>query len=168
MKQPLARTVDNYTLGTEVDPTMAAQLARELTQEDAPLGLEGLRDAETRRRLSAPAIALFLRAADLWDLSVEDRMAILGGVSRQTYHNWKSGKVATLTRDQIERISLTLGVLKGLRLIFAEDQQGVRWLKSANQDASFHGRSPLQVMTDGGVSGLYEVRRYLDAWRGVK
>ncbi len=164
----LAQADQGYTLGTEMDLTMAVQLVHELTPEDAPLRLEELRDAETRRRLSAPAIALFLRAADLWDLRVEERMAILGGVSRQTYHNWKSGKVATLTRDQIERISLTLGVLKGLRLIFAEDQQGLRWLKSANQDAGFHGRSPLALMTDGGVSGLYEVRRYLDAWRGVK
>jgi uncharacterized protein (DUF2384 family) len=136
--------------------------------QEIALSLEGLKDAETRRRLSAPAIALFTRAADLWDLKVEDRLALLGGVSRQTYHNWKSGKAASLTRDQLERISLVLGVLKGLRLVFADDQQGLRWLKAANRDVGFEGRSPLQVMTDGGMSGLYDVRRYLDAWRGVK
>ncbi|HEY9234471.1 MAG TPA: MbcA/ParS/Xre antitoxin family protein [Phenylobacterium sp.] len=121
-----------------------------------------------RRRLSAPAVALFLKTADLLDLKVEDRMALLGGISRQTYHNWKTGRTASLTRDQLERISLVLGILKGLRLVFAEDQQGQRWLKAANTDAGFAGRAPLEVMTDGGVTGLYRVRRYLDAWRGVK
>ncbi|MBP6877493.1 MAG: DUF2384 domain-containing protein [Phenylobacterium sp.] len=137
-------------------------------EEDGGYGADALRDPETRRRLSAPAVALFLRTCDLWDLKVEERMAILGGVSRQTYHNWKSGKVGALSRDQLERISLVLGVLKGLRLVFAEDAQGVRWLKAVNADAPFRGRAPLELMAEGGVSGLYDVRRYLDAWRGVK
>lgn len=132
------------------------------------LSLESLKDPEARRRLSTPAIALFLRTCDLWDLKVEERMAVLGGVSRQTYHNWKAGKVAALTRDQLERISLVLGVLKGLRLVFAEDAHGFRWLKAANEDAIFRGGSPLDLMVDGGIGGLHEVRRYLDAWRGVK
>lgn len=147
---------------------MVALKARAKDDVAAALSLEGLKDPEMRRSMSSPAIALFLRTSDLWDLKVEDRMSILGGISRQTYHNWKSGKVATLTRDQLERISLTLGVLKALRLIFAEDQQAAGWLKAANTDAGFGGRPPLEIMADGGVNGLYQVRRYLDAWRGVK
>lgn len=147
---------------------LVAQLAHTDTVVVPALSLESLKDPEARRRLSGPAISLFLKTCDLWDLKVEERMAILGGVSRQTYHNWKAGKVATLTRDQLERISLVLGVLKGLRLVFAEDAHGVRWLKAANEDAVFRGGSPLELMTDGGISGLHEVRRYLDAWRGVK
>jgi len=137
-------------------------------EPDAGYGADVLRDPDQRRRLSAPAMALFLRTCDLWDLKVEERMAILGGVSRQTYHNWKSGKVGALGRDQLERISLVLGILKGLRLIFAEDGHGVRWLKAANDEPAFGGRSPLEVMSEDGMSGLFEVRRYLDAWRGVK
>ena len=135
---------------------------------DAGYGADALRDPETRRRLSGPAVSLFLRTCDLWDLKVEERMAILGGVSRQTYHNWKAGKVGALSRDQLERISLVLGVLKGLRLVFAEDAHGVRWLKAVNADAPFRGRAPLELMAEGGMGGLYDVRRYLDAWRGVK
>ena len=147
---------------------MVAQLAHADVAVAPALSLEALKDPEARRRLSAPAIALFLRACDLWDLKVEERMAVLGGISRQTYHNWKAGKVAVLTRDQLERISLVLGVLKGLRLVFAEDAHGIRWLKSANEDAIFRGGSPLELMSEGGIGGLHEVRRYLDAWRGVK
>lgn len=147
---------------------MVAQLAHVDVEAGVPPNLESLKDPEARRRLSTPAVALFLRTCDLWDLKVEERMAILGGVSRQTYHNWKAGKVAVLTRDQLERISLVLGVLKGLRLVFAEDAHGVRWLRAANEDVTFRGRSPLELMIDGGIGGLHDVRRYLDAWRGVK
>jgi uncharacterized protein (DUF2384 family) len=150
-----------------MEVALVAQAKMDAPAEPA-LSLDGLRDAETRRRLSAPAVALFLRTCDLWDLKVEERMAILGGVSRQTYHNWKAGKVGALSRDQLERISLVLGVLKGLRLVFAEDVQGIRWLKAANSDVPFRGGAPIDLMVEGGMSGLYDVRRYLDAWRGVK
>ncbi|HEY9218845.1 MAG TPA: MbcA/ParS/Xre antitoxin family protein [Phenylobacterium sp.] len=125
-----------------------------------------LRDPEARRQISAPAVRLFLRACDVLDLKVDERRALLGGVSRQTYHNWKSGLVGALTRDQVERISLTLGILKALRLVFAEDGHAIRWLKAANTDAPFAGRSPLAHMTEGGVGELHDTRRYLDAWRG--
>lgn len=148
--------------------SVASQAARADRPLETGLTLEALRDAEARRRISAPAVALFLRTADLWDLKVEERMAMLGGIARQTYHNWKAGKVGALSRDQVERISLVLGVLKGLRLVFAEDAQGVRWLKAANDDGPFRGRAPLELMTEGGIGGLHDVRRYLDAWRGVK
>lgn len=147
---------------------MVAQLAQHDAVVPAAFSLDSLKDPEARRRVSTPAIALFLRTCDLWDLKVEERMAILGGISRQTYHNWKAGKVGALTRDQLERISLVLGVLKGLRLVFAGDAHGIRWLKAANEDAIFRGGSPLELMTEGGIGGLHEVRRYLDAWRGVK
>ncbi|MFA5503487.1 MAG: antitoxin Xre-like helix-turn-helix domain-containing protein [Phenylobacterium sp.] len=127
-----------------------------------------LRDPEARRRVSAPAVRLFLRVCDLWDLKVDERRALLGGVSRQTYHNWKAGQVGALTRDQLERISFTLGILKGMRLVFAEDGHAFRWLKAANADAPFAGRSPLAHMTEGGLAEMADVRCYLDAWRGVK
>lgn len=136
------------------------------TPEPAAFTVADLRDPEARRRVSAPAMRLFLRVCELWDLKVDERRALLGGISRQTYHNWKSGQVGALTRDQLERISLTLGVLKGLRLVFAEDAQAFRWLKAENADAPFAGRSPLAHMTEGGLSQLADVRRYLDAWRG--
>ena len=129
---------------------------------------DALREPSDRRRLSAPAIRLFFNVAELWDLAVDQRRAILGDVSKQTYHNWKAGKIGALTRDQIERISLVLGILKGLRLVFSDDAAAIRWLKAENRDLPFGGRSPLDRMTAGGINDLYEVRRYLDAWRGVK
>ena len=132
------------------------------------VNLDALREPSDRRRLSAPAIRLFFNVASLWDLTVDQRRAILGDISKQTYHNWKAGKVGALTRDQIERVSLVLGILKGVRLVFPDDTAAIRWLKAENKDLPFGGRSPLDRMTAGGINDLYDVRRYLDAWRGVK
>lgn len=134
----------------------------------AAVAPDPLRNPADRQRLAGPAIRLFMNVAELWELSVDERRALLGGISRQTYHNWRGASGAVLGRDQLERVSLVLGILKGLRLVFAEDKDGLRWLRAANTDAPFRGSSPLALMTEGGIGDLYAVRRYLDAWRGVR
>jgi hypothetical protein len=126
--------------------------------------------AETRTHtdLSAPAVRLFLALAEKWGLTVSERQTLLGGISRQTYHNWQRGKGTKLSRDQLERVSLLLGIHKGLKLVFADDAQGLRWLKSANRDFAFGGMSPLERALKGSIGDLHALRRYLDAWRGIK
>ena len=127
-----------------------------------------LGDSEVRKGLSAPAMRLFLALADTWRLTVDQRRTLLGGIARPTYHNWKAGKVGTLTRDQLERISLLLGIHKGLRLLFADDASAARWFRSANADIPFGGRSPFERALGGSMDDLYALRRYIDAWRGMK
>lgn len=132
------------------------------------LAPEALRDPKVRERLSAPATRLFMGIADLWRLAVDQRRVLLGDISRPTYHNWQNGKIGTLSRDQLERISLVLGIHKGLKLLFADDGSASRWFTTANADLPFGGLSPLERMLRGSVDDLYVVRRYIDAWRGVK
>jgi Protein of unknown function (DUF2384) len=134
----------------------------------APLDLDALNDAAARKSVSASAVRLFLKLAERWGLSVEERCRLLGDISKPTYHNWQNGKVGTLGRDQMERISLLLGLHKGLTLLFADDAAGLRWLKSANVDLAFGGKAPLARALQGSINDLYAVRRYVDSWRGVK
>lgn len=129
---------------------------------------DSLREPGERKRLSGAALRLFFNVADLWDLSVDQRRALLGDISKATYHGWKAGSAGALARDQIERISYVLGVLKALRLLFADDAAGLRWLKAANTDLPFLGQSPLERMTAGAITDLAAVRTYLDAWRGTR
>lgn len=136
--------------------------------EAQPLPPEALRDPAVRESLSGPAVRLFLKLADLWRLTVDQRRVLLGDISRPTYHNWRAGRVGTLSRDQLERVSLLLGIHKGLKLLFADDAAAYRWFTSPNRDGVFGGRSPLMRLLMGGMDDLYAVRRYLDAWRGVK
>jgi hypothetical protein len=132
------------------------------------LAPDALRDPKIRQRVSATALRLFLRLAELWRLAVDQRRALLGDISRPTYHNWRKGKAGTLTRDQLERISLVLGIHKGLRLLFADEASAMRWLTSPNRDLPFGGTSPLERALRGSIDDLYAVRRYIDAWRGMK
>jgi hypothetical protein len=132
------------------------------------LAPDALRDRKVRERISSTAVKLFLKLSDAWRLAVDQRRALLGDISKPTYHNWQNGKVGALTRDQLERISLVLGIHKGLKLLFADEASATRWLTSPNRDLPFGGISPLERALRGSIDDLYAVRRYIDAWRGMK
>jgi hypothetical protein len=139
----------------------AAELKKTATHDD-------LNDPRTRAELSAPLVSLFFKLAARWGLSVAEQCTLLGGIARQTLNNWSHGNVGKLNRDQVERLSLALGIHKGLRLVFADDDTALRWLAAPNADAPFFGLSPKALALSGGIRDLVEVRRYLDAWRGVR
>src|SRR5258707_13110218 len=80
------------------------------TAAPGALAPNALRDPKMRERVSPAAIRLFMRLSDLWRLTVDQRRVLLGDISRPTYHNWHNGKVGALTHDQLERISLLLGI----------------------------------------------------------
>lgn len=132
------------------------------------LAPDALRDPRVRERMSPTAVRLFFQLADLWRLAIDQRRALLGDISKPTYHNWQNGKTGTLTRDQLERISLVLGIHKGLKLLFSDEASASRWFTSPNRDLPFGGDSPLNRTLRGSIDDLYAVRRYLDAWRGMK
>lgn len=121
-------------------------------------------DARTRERLSAPAMRAFLALAVRWNLSIPESQGLLGFISESTVHKYKSGgKVGTLSYDTLTRISLCLGIFKALHTFFAEPQLADRWVKLPNSNGLFGGRAPLEVMIHGGIDGLHQVRRLLEA-----
>ena len=129
------------------------------------IALRDLAPADARR-LGAAGMRTFLAIADEWQLTVATRRVLLGAIGESTYHKWKAGDVGAPSRDQLERLSLLLGIYKALRLLFSDDATGVRWLKAANTDADFGGKAPLDRMLRGSIEDLFAVRRYLDGWRG--
>ncbi len=136
-----------------------------LVEEPALSGLRDL-DPAAARRLGAAGMRTFVGIADEWQLPVATRCILLGAIGPSTYHKWRQGDVGTPSRDQLERLSLLLGIYKALRLLFSDDATGVRWLKAGNRDPDFGGQSPLDRMCRGSIEDLYAVRRYLDGWRG--
>ena len=123
-----------------------------------------------RRRLSAPSLRTFLAIADLWGLTEEQRLLILGYPSRSTYHNWckqaREHGAFTLDADVLIRISAVLGIHQGLGILFPTEQLGVEWLRNRHNAIVFGGRSPLDLVTSGSQDGLLSVRRFLDGARG--
>jgi hypothetical protein len=126
-----------------------------------------LTDPAVRAKLSAPGFRGFAALTDWLDLTINERCRLLGDVPPATYHRWVDRGAPPLSRDVLERISLVAGIVKGLRLLFSADENGKRWLRGTNRDVPFGGHSPLERMLRGSVADLYEVRRYIDSWRGA-
>ena len=66
-----------------------------------------------RRRLSGAALRAFFRIAELWSLSVDEQMVLLGESARSTFFKWKKDSGSTLSKDTLERISYSTGHLPG-------------------------------------------------------
>ncbi|MDQ6611896.1 MAG: MbcA/ParS/Xre antitoxin family protein [Gemmatimonadota bacterium] len=148
-----------------VKPAHAVASSPAADAAHAPVRIDTLTGDE-RSTLGAAGFRTFLALADNWQLTVNERTRLLGDIADSTYHKWRSGKIGELSRDQLERLSLVLGIYKALRLIFSDEATGTRWLRGANTESLFAGRSPLERMLNGSIDDLYAVRRYLDAWRG--
>jgi Protein of unknown function (DUF2384) len=123
-----------------------------------------------RRRLSPPALRTFLAIADLWGLTEEQRLLVLGYPSRSTYHNWcklaREHGAFTLDVDVLTRISAVLGIHQALGILFPTERLGVEWLWDPHNALVFGGRPPLDLVTSGSQDGLLTVRRFLDGARG--
>ena len=116
--------------------------------------------------MSGPGLRTFVRIADLWELTGEQRRLVLGQPARSTYRNWlravrEHGDV-TLSADVLMRVSAVLGVYRALGILHQEDGQGVAWLRSPHGSAVFGGRAPLKLVVDGTFDGPMTVRRVLD------
>ena len=77
-----------------------------------------------------------------------------------------AGATITLPLDTLLRISAILGIHKALRILFADGERALQWLRNENAAPLFGGQRPIDLMLSGTQVGLIEVRRFLDAWRG--
>lgn len=142
-----------------------------MLEVDAPAGpvrahMPDLSDAHVRKQYAPVVLKAFIRISESWGINVKARCTLLGGIPQQTYYKWARGQVSTLSRDVLERISVILGVHKGLQLFFVDDFARLRWLEAKNEDTPFQGQSPLERMMGGSLMDLYAVRQYVDALRG--
>lgn len=118
-----------------------------------------------RERLTPTAIRAMKRVAEHWNLKGQEASALLG-VSPSTWDRMNAGKWdGSLSQDQLTRVSAVVGVFKGLHLLFA-DTMADRWVRLRNKGPLFESHSPIEVMIEGGIPKMLDVRRYVDALRG--
>jgi uncharacterized protein (DUF2384 family) len=130
-----------------------------------PADLQTFAVEADRERLSAVALKAFRALAVRWELSNPEAAALLG-VSGSTWDRIKRGDWAqALSQDQLTRVSAVVGVFKGLSLLFA-DSMADRWPRLPNKGMVFDRKTPIEVMIEGGIPRMLEVRRYVDAVRG--
>lgn len=136
-------------------------------ERPAPVPLDLRSDPEVRRRKSGPALRAFFNIAARWHLSVREAQGLLGWPAASTFHKYKKGDHGTLAYDTLVRISLVVGIYKALHILYPEAAFADRWVRMPNSNPHFAGRPPLALMVEGGIDGLYRVRRLLDARRGA-
>lgn len=119
-----------------------------------------------RREMSGAALEAFFNICKKWQLSEKEELGLLGWPARSTLYKWKKLESGALPYDTLIRISLILGIYKALHILYPQEKIANVWIKMPNINPLFNGRSPLQVVIDQGIEGLYVVRRLLDARKG--
>jgi hypothetical protein len=122
--------------------------------------------ATDRKALSGPALRTFFRIAELWGLSADEQMTLLGLTARSTFFKWKKATDTVLPKDTLERISYILGIYKALQILLPDEKAADEWVKRPNDAPLFSGQSALSRKLSGQVADLFVVRQYIDAQRG--
>lgn len=118
-----------------------------------------------RARLSQAGITAFRSVVGVWDISNVDAAALLA-VSVSTWERMRKPEWhGSLNQDQLTRVSAIVGILKGLRLLFA-DKLADEWPKLPNKGSLFDGSTPVEAMIEGGIPRMLDIRRHVDALRG--
>lgn len=111
------------------------------------------------------AITTALNIMDKWSCSEKEKMALLG-IGRSTLHKYQASPAnARLSPDLLERISYLLNIHAVLRLLFENPENVYGFVRLPNHNEFFNGKAPMEILSSGLMSALYEVHQHLDAIR---
>ena len=125
-----------------------------------------LSERTTRGRLSPAALRGFFAIMDRWQVRDDVARQLLGGVSHGTFYEMKRDVERTCSVDELTRISYLLGIFKALNVLHSETLAD-RWMQLPNTHRLFQGHTPLEYVVRGGIPALDQIRRLLDARRGL-
>lgn len=116
--------------------------------------------------LAATGLKTVLTILERWGCNAEQVQKILQ-ISRPAYYKYrKDPSQASLTRDQLERISYLLNIHAALRTLFENPKNVYGFMALPNHNPGFNGKSPLELISSGEFASLYEVFKRIDALRG--
>lgn len=121
-------------------------------------------DEGTRRDLARVVSALLER----WKLDGISQLQLLGlsPESRKLLPRYRAGERALpAQRDILDRAGYLLGIHKGLRFLFPEDDT-LRYGWVQRRNAALEHATPLDVMLRDGLLGIARVARLVDFQRG--
>lgn len=100
-----------------------------------------------------------------WGCTTAQKQAILG-IPKSTFHRYqKDPSTASLSSDQLERLSYLANIHQALRIIFSNPDNVYGFMSMVNNNPYFNGKSPLSIISTGNFGALYEVFRRIDSMR---
>ncbi|HET8712466.1 MAG TPA: antitoxin Xre/MbcA/ParS toxin-binding domain-containing protein [Gemmatimonadales bacterium] len=129
--------------------------------------LTAINDPALRKRFSGSAVRAFLDLARVWKLSVAEQLELLGSsMTRQTLTKWGARSKASLSADELMRISFLLAIYEGLQRIWRNaPEEADKWIRRPRKEAPFEGATPLDYMRRG-IPALERTRVYVDTIAG--
>jgi uncharacterized protein (DUF2384 family) len=129
-------------------------------------GIPDLSTRDTRERLSPAALRGFFSIMDRWRVRDDDARQLLGGISNGTFYEMKRDTSRVCSADELTRVSYLIGIFKALNVLNGETLADA-WMQLPNTNRLFGGGTPLDYVVRGGIPAMDQVRRLLDARRGV-
>ncbi len=109
----------------------------------------------------------FFKICEEFNIAPQDQVTLLGQKHIRTINNWKREKTVGQTWDVFNRVSLLLGIVKSLNVIYPRNQEVVReWMHKKRK--IFKGKSAIELIVEVPIqsqAALYTVRRILDMYR---
>lgn len=122
---------------------------------------------ERRTKVSAAGFRTFVNIADRWGITEDERRRILGGLTLESYNHYAtfaaSRRDFTLDIDELERISLVIGIFADVATFVGDAEAENAWLRARIFDSFFRGRRPLELIVGGSLNSLWGLRRQLRA-----
>lgn len=101
---------------------------------------------------------------DSWGLKGEAQMAVLdlpNGIPLRALRRYRDNTPFPDSEQVFIRVEHIVGITDALRTTYPHNPpMGILWLQQKNKQ--FQDRIPLQIILDGGLKGLEEVRAHLD------
>src|SRR6267154_523344 len=78
------------------------------------------------------ALDTFFKIAELWSLTVDQQITLLGAPARSTFYKWKK-EGGLLSADTEERISHLVSIFKALQIVVPDAKAADTWLHRSNK-----------------------------------
>ncbi len=108
-------------------------------------------------------LAVFFKIAELWSLTRDEQINLLGSPSPSTFFNWQRDG-GPISIETAERISHIVSMFGSLQMLFPDPEQADAWLRKPSK--YWYGRSAIDVMLGGRITDIYVARTYLDTQLG--
>ena len=132
------------------------------------MGQSHLDPAGPAQQLVAEGFRAFVAITQQWQLSSDERLALLGHISALDYATFlrqaKAGQNPRLNNQTLMRISLVLAIWKQLSQLFPDSEAMLEWLYTENAGAIFGEFSPQQLLLSGDLADLGAILHHLTTW----